>query len=273
MSEPMESLGIELHNDFDDKVPRIRDVDLGRQLGLARPSDIRATIKAHIEILNGLGVLGRRPQTPGKLGGRPTIEYWLNKEQALIVASKSETDVGKQTLVMLVKVFSEFEKLIAERMERLPPFLRERPAPWTKTWQDELMHELCKLRGELFTGRHPRWCARINSVVYECLLGRELYAQLKALNPSPSKGHNHHQLITAEHRTIFARKLNDVMLLARHSGSLPELEDRLRFEYQGEPLQLPLVGMVARRPRIPGPKKALPKLCEDSKRGAHGDAN
>ncbi len=270
MSEPMESLGIELYNDFDDKVPRIRDVDLGERLGMAQPRDIRRTIEAHMKILSACGVVARRARTPGPLGGRPTTEYWLNKEQALIVASRSETEIGEQTMLLLVKVFSEFERLMTQT---LPPFLRTQPAPWTKTWRDELMVELCTLKGELFTGRQPRWCARINSVVYECLLGKELSAQLKAQNPNPSKGHNHHQLITAEYRATFTGKLRDVMLLARHSGSLPELEDRLRFEYQGEPLQLSLAGVPTKRSAaMPGPRKALPKPCKAPKRSAQGDA-
>lgn len=254
MGEQANAVDLDLRNDFDDKVPRVRDVDLGQKLGLARPSDIRATIKAHIEILNGIGVLGRRPQTSGKLGGRPTVEYWLSKEQSLYVASKSETEAGKQTLLMLVKAFSAFERLV---LERIPPMLRAEHGPWSKTWHTELMKELCALKGEVFTGRHPRWCARMNSVIYECLLGREIYAELKAQNPSPSKGRNHHQLITPEYRAAFEKQLGIVTALAATSCSLADLEDKVRAVYQHRPLQLPL--WAARRLPAAGLAKALPK--------------
>ncbi len=256
MSEDIAVIDLDLHNDFDDKVPRIRDVDLGVRLGMAEPRNIRRTIAAHMKILSACGVVARRAQTSGPLGGRPGTEYWLNREQMLIVASNSGTDVGEQTMLVLVKAFSEFDRLLREQ---LPPFLRLTRSTWTKAWQDELMHELCKLRGELFTGRHPRWCARINAVVYECLLGKELYAKLKALNPSPSKGHNHHQLISPEYRTAFEQQLGYVCALAEQSGSLAELERRLRYRYQGKPLQLPLWPPVASLPSIAGPRKALPR--------------
>lgn len=265
MSEQATAIDLDLRNDFDDKVPRVRDIDLGQRLGLARPSDIRATIKSHIEILSGLGVLGRRPQTSGKLGGRPTVEYWLSKEQALYVASKSETEAGKRTLLMLVKAFSAFEHLLNER---LPPFIRAEFGQWGKVWRDELMVELCKLRGEIFTGKHPRWCARMNSTIYECLLGKELYAELKARNPKPAKGHNHHQLIDEAYREAFDKQLGSVMLLAESSCSLADLEDRLRLVYQKRPMQLPLWAARSRpAPRLAktGPKSKAPlKLVKSS---------
>lgn len=252
MAEPIEHLGIELANDFDDKVPRIRDVDLGAQLGMVQPRDIRGTIRAHAQILSAFGVCARRPQTSGSLGGRPATEYWLNKEQALYVASKSETEAGRQTLVMLVKAFSAFEQMI---LDRIPPLLRAEFAPWSKTWQDDLMKELCTLKGEVFNGRHPRWCAHINSVIYECLLGKDVYAQLKAQNPKPSRGHNHHQLITPEYRDAFNRQLGFVAGLASSCASLADLEGHLRRIYQKAPRQLPLWPPPR---KLQGLAKALP---------------
>jgi hypothetical protein len=247
-------IDLDLRNDFDDKVPRVRDIDVGRQLGLGQPRDIRRTIDGHLRILNACGIVARRAQNHGGGRGRPATEYWLNKEQALIVASKSETEVGEQTLLMLVKAFSVFEQMV---LERIPPLLRAECGPWSKTWHTELMNELCALKGEVFTGRHPRWCARMNSIIYECLLGREMYAQLKTQNPSPSKGHNHHQLITDAYRAAFEKQLGIVTALAATAASLEDLEGRLRLLYQKKPLQLPL--WAARRPPAPGLAKATPK--------------
>lgn len=253
MTEPMQSLGIDLRNDFDDHVPRVRDVDIGRQLGMAQPENIRQTIAKYAEDLNDFGVLTRRVKTSGRSGGRKATEYWLNKDQAVFVAGRSDTELGRKTYKLLVKAFSAFEKML---VERLPPFLRAEFGSWQKVWHNELMVELCKLRGELFTGRHPRWCARMNSIIYECLLGKELYAELKARNPKPSKGHNHHQLIDAAYRAAFDKQLANVMLLAESACSLEDLEGRLRLVYQKKPMQLPL--WAAQHKAMPGLRKALP---------------
>jgi hypothetical protein len=249
MSEPMEGLGLDLRNDFDDKVPRVRDVDIGMQLGMAQPENIRHTIAKYAEDLSDFGVLTQRVKTPGKLGGRTAKEYWLNRDQAIFVAGRSDTELGRKTYKLLVKAFSAFERLL---IERLPPFLRAEFSEWNKVWRDELMAELCKLRGELFTGRHPRWCARMNSIIYECVLGKELYAELKARNPKPAKGHNHHQLIDKAYREAFDKQLGSVRLLAESSCSITDLEDRLRLVYQKRPMQLPLWAARSR----PAPKLA-----------------
>jgi hypothetical protein len=254
--------GLDVRNDFDDKIPRVRDVDLGEKLGLARPSDIRATIKQHAKDLKDFGVIGQRPQTSGRLGGRPAVEFWLNKDQAIFVAGRSDTEVGRKTYKLLVKAFGVFEQMV---IARIPPMLRAEFGPWSKTWHTDLMKELCTLKGEVFTGRHPRWCARMNSVIYECLLGRDVYAELKAQNPAPARGHNHHQFITPEYRETFEKQLGIVTALAATSISLADLEDKLRLLYQKKPLQLPL--WAARRP-TPGLAKALPR----SKPGAQKES-
>lgn len=238
VADTLPGLSLSVRSDFDDKVPRVRDVDLGRQLGMAHPLDIRGTIKEHADFLNKIGFLARRPQNHGGGKGRPTEEFWLNKEQAYYIASLSKTEAGKQTLLMLVKAFSVFERMV---VQRIPPLLRADFAPWSKVWRDELVSELSKLKGEVFNGgRHPRWCARWNSIIYECLLGKEVYAALKKQNPDPSKGHNHHQLITPEYREAFEKQLSIVTALAATSYSLADLEDKLRRLYQDKPLQLPL---------------------------------
>jgi hypothetical protein len=256
MGDPVTNIELDLRNDFDDKVPRVRDVDLGTKLGMAQPRDIRRVIEEHADFLKELGFLARRAQNHGGGKGRPALEYWLNKEQAQYVATQSKTELGKRTVLMLVKAFQAFESMM---LERLPPFIRAEFANWNKTWRDELMIELCKLRGELFTGKHPRWCARMNSIIYECVLGKEIYAALKARNPRPSKGHNHHQLIDDTYREAFNKQLDAVMVLAASSCSLAELEDRLRLLFQKKPMQLPL--WAAQQPSRPGLAKAAPKLA------------
>lgn len=240
-----------VRDDFDDKVPRVRDVDLGRRLGMAQPANIRTTIERNIEFLSQLGVFTRRVQTSGKLGGRPATEYWLTEKQAFWLATQSGTEEGKRTALLLVEAFVAFRSMV---VDRIPPFLRAEFGPWSKVWQTELMKELCTLKGEVFTGKHPRWCARTNSIIYECLLGREVYAELRAQNPKPARGRNHHQLITPEYREAFEKQLGVVTALAATSSSLADLEAQLRRVYQKKPLQLPL--WAARR--MPSLAKAQP---------------
>lgn len=250
-----EGIELDLRNDFDDRVPRVRDLDVGVQLGMAQPRDIRRTIEKYIEDLKDFGVVAQRARkSTGERGGRGAREYWLNKDQAVFVAGRSDTELGRKTYKLLVKAFGVFERMV---LERIPPLLRAECGPWTKTWQTELMNELCALKGEMFTGRHPRWCARMNSIIYECVLGREMYAELKSRNPHPAKGHNHHQLITAEYRAAFEKQLGIVTALAATAASLEDLEGRLRLLYQKKPLQLPL--WAARRLPSPGLARAVPK--------------
>jgi len=247
-----------VRDDFDDKVPRVRDIDVGESLGMAQPRDIRRTIEKYADDLKDFGELRvwrahRARETRSRGGHKGGVnEYWLNKDQAVFVAGRSDTELGRKTYKLLVKAFGVFERMV---FERIPPLLRAEFAPWSKTWQDDLMKELCALKGEIFTGKHPRWGARPNSVIYECLLGKEVYAQLKAQNPKPSRGHNHHQMITPEYRDAFEKQLGIVTALAATSTSLADLESRLRWLYQKKPLQLPL--WAARR--MPSLAKALPK--------------
>lgn len=114
--------------------------------------------------------------------------------------------------------------------------------PWEKTWRDDMMVELCALKGEVFSGRHPRWAAWINSVIYECLLGREVYAELKREVPNPSKGKNLHQRLRPELMERFDKQLEFIGNIASISSSLADFVAKLRTIYQQKPFQLPLGG-------------------------------
>ena len=95
----MNAIDLKLRNDFEDKVPRALDVELGRVLGMVQPENIRQTIDKYAEDLNDFGVLTQRVKTPGKRGGRPAKEYWLNKDQAIFVAGRADTELGCATIV------------------------------------------------------------------------------------------------------------------------------------------------------------------------------
>ncbi|WP_162629976.1 Bro-N domain-containing protein [Azospirillum ramasamyi] len=77
--------------------PRVLDTELAAALGMAVPANIRKDIiwpnRAELE---SFGVLGSRPITPGPHGGRPGTAYYLNEEQALLVAMFSRTEKAKE---------------------------------------------------------------------------------------------------------------------------------------------------------------------------------
>ena len=70
--------------------PRVQDIRLAESLEFARPAKIRELIERNIEELRRYGevipVAGKTlPQ-----GGRPSTEYYLNEEQALLICMKSD---------------------------------------------------------------------------------------------------------------------------------------------------------------------------------------
>lgn len=90
--------------DGDNDQPRMRDLDLARELGFGRPRDVRQLIERYetAGILNDIRVCGTVPQTPG---GRPGREYWLTEEQALFIVAKSETPKATAMLQVVIRVF------------------------------------------------------------------------------------------------------------------------------------------------------------------------
>jgi predicted ArsR family transcriptional regulator len=115
---------IAVRDDFDDGIKRCRDIDLGVMLGMAQPANVRATILKHAEELKEFGVLTQRVKTSSESGGRPTKEYWLNKDQSIFVAGRSDTKRGRDTYKMLVKAFGVLERSIAATAVYTGPALR-----------------------------------------------------------------------------------------------------------------------------------------------------
>ena len=91
----------------DNGEPVIRDEQLGRALGLARPTDVRKLIVRWNRELGGCRATVAQP--PGK-GRRPVTTYDLTEAQALFVASKSEAAKGAEILAGLIRVFIEWRR-------------------------------------------------------------------------------------------------------------------------------------------------------------------
>lgn len=85
--------------------PRARDLDIAERLGFAEPIDIRKLIRRHACELQGHGVLATMAKTSGREGGRPSTEYWINEEQALLISIFSGARNAAAVRTMLIKVF------------------------------------------------------------------------------------------------------------------------------------------------------------------------
>ncbi|RJF83434.1 hypothetical protein D3877_01820 [Azospirillum cavernae] len=84
--------------------PRILDLRLAEALGFGRPRDIRQLIERHREALERLGgICGAVPQNRGR--GRPTVQFWLTKKQAIYITTKAETDRATDITIALVELF------------------------------------------------------------------------------------------------------------------------------------------------------------------------
>jgi len=91
-----------------DGEPRIRDIDLAKRLGFERPADIRELIKRNAEKLNTFSVLRSVRKTSGAQGGRPAVEFYLDRKQAIFICMKSETDNAFDVQIEIVHVFDAY---------------------------------------------------------------------------------------------------------------------------------------------------------------------
>ena len=84
--------------------PTVRDLDFARFLGFSSPHDIRKLIRRMIREgrLRGVEVFATVAKTSG---GRPGKEFWLTREQALLVATQSGTPRAWALVDLMVRVF------------------------------------------------------------------------------------------------------------------------------------------------------------------------
>lgn len=125
---------------------------------------------------------------------------------------------------------------------------------WDKMFQDELVSELCKVKGVKFEGRHPRWAAKIYEEIYRCVLSDAGYVMLKKRNPEPSGGKNHHQVFPDEQRKALSLQLDTILKILKSSPSLKDFLSRIRCAYKGLPIQLTLESALETNKRFSASK-------------------
>ncbi len=82
--------------------PRAFDLDIAKRLGFARPRSIRQTIERHRSEIETFGSLAT---VCGKSRGQDFVEYWLNEEQSLLIATVSDAPKAVAVRAMLIKTF------------------------------------------------------------------------------------------------------------------------------------------------------------------------
>ena len=93
-----------------DNEPRILDLDLAEWLEYERPRAIRDLIKRRMDDLEQLGVCRTVRQTSGETGGRPSDEFYLNKQQAIFITTQAGTPKAISSTVHLIQKFDAYER-------------------------------------------------------------------------------------------------------------------------------------------------------------------
>lgn len=242
-----EGFAIEIANDG---VARILDVELGERLGFERPTDIRYLIARYKSKIGFLHTV-RRTSSDEAGRGRPSKEYWLTERQALFITARSQTDKAADVTLALVDAFLAAREQL-QRTQRsqsgiikrlVEAFLLPKPVEeWEGMFGRSLIRALCALHGERYEGgAHPRHLASTNRKIYDLIFSTEIGTELKARNPTPHFGSNHHQHLTPEAREYLAAQLQIVEAIAHQSADKDDFWRRLERHYGGGMLQLPLM--------------------------------
>jgi len=147
--------------------PRIRDIDLAERLGFEQARSIRTLIgrnRAELDTygtipysrddaevsphhgakLNAGEVLHRSDAKPNK-GGRPTVSYWLNEGQALLLCMFSQTARAAQVRKLVIDTFMDYR---AGKIVHVKEHMRRPPLPGATLQYDFAMRQ--RLPGEPF---------------------------------------------------------------------------------------------------------------------------
>lgn len=82
--------------------PCARDLDLGEKLGFDRPRNVRALIQRNMAEIESFGTCRTMQHV---VRGNAVTEYWLNEEQALLVATLSNAPHAPAVRAMLIRTF------------------------------------------------------------------------------------------------------------------------------------------------------------------------
>ena len=221
-------------------------------VGFERDRKIRDLIKRWAPALGEIQsrpTVGRASMPKG--GTRPVAvdEFWLTEAQALFITVKSDAPEAIKVTQELIGTFLAMRDALRDRAFREQPviqrlinaFLLPKPTDeWERMFPASLVKEFCGLHGVKWVEGtpHPRFLASTNRKIYDMIFSAPVGAELKARNPEPRHGSNHHQTLTPEARTYFATQLGVVEAIAHGSNTKAEFWARMERQYAGGMLQL-----------------------------------
>jgi len=125
-----------------------------------------------------------------------------------------------------------------EMRKKFALLMRDEFADWERMFPEELYQEFARLENYTYTpGVRPMHWGKITMEIYRCF-DAELAEELQRRNPNPSRGRNHHQLLTKLARNTLERRLESIVVTAKQAHSMPDFLARLAFLFRGRPLQL-----------------------------------
>lgn len=119
--------------------PRLQDVLIGEKLGLAQPLNIRQVIEANKDELSSYGEVFTQHVKTGQKGGRPSVSYWLNEAQTLLICMFSKTEKAAEVRKAVIETFMAWRRGQLSGTE---------PATITKAQAGELYQLILERAGE-----------------------------------------------------------------------------------------------------------------------------
>jgi predicted ArsR family transcriptional regulator len=89
---------------------RALDLDLARALGYAKPHNIRNVIRRHLGALETRGGIVSAVKPPGRLGGRPAVQFLLTESQAGYIARRARPRFFELSPEEISRLFTHNER-------------------------------------------------------------------------------------------------------------------------------------------------------------------
>jgi hypothetical protein len=127
---------------------------------------------------------------------------------------------------------------------KLQLFIAEQMGEWAKRFPDEFWVQLARLEGVKYSGRKRpwRWGKYVMRFVYQAI-DPDVSKQLADINPDPSKGHNHHQHLTAFGQKELNDHLQQVIAVMRLCNDMEDFKRKFPRAFPKGPVQLEFSGI------------------------------
>lgn len=142
--------GIEVRAESRADEPRLRDVDIARRAGLAKPSNIRQTIRQALKsgLLNGddtrtQSVTVTTPRKDGRVATTTAAEYWLTETGAMLLLTQMRTPAAVAFTRTVVETCREAVRQLREPARPDVSVLHS-PAIGDHIEKREMLGHMCK---------------------------------------------------------------------------------------------------------------------------------